>query len=171
MTSPLRLSSPSWPCIFTSPHCWSTVCVSRDLNLLADIPKLSFPSKWCYTTFLFSNLSVCHPNLSFSLSACLPACVCPSLPQMTADTWSAWQWSRIRTYRQSLQQTGCVGVWRQTFECWTSVCLSVFWLVHLSFDFLNSACDKSYIMFQLYFSCTCSMFNITHFTVFEGKHS
>lgn len=77
--------------------------------------------------FPLSNLSVCHSNLTFSLSVCLPACVCLSLLQMTVDTWSAWQWLRIHII-QSIMLTDrlCVGVWRQTFKCWTSVCLSVF---------------------------------------------
>lgn len=82
MTSPLRLSSPSPEHVSSHHHDAGpvSVSVSRDLNLLADIPELSFPLNDVTQFFFpFLYLSVSHPNLSFGLSVCLPASLCVSL--------------------------------------------------------------------------------------------
>lgn len=113
--------------VSSHPHTAAPLCEQRFKSSRRYSRAIFFLQIVVHNVFFPSNLSVCHSNLRFSLSVFLPACVCLSLLQMTVDTWSAWQWLRIHIIQSiTLTDRLCVGVWRQTFKCWTSVCLSVF---------------------------------------------
>lgn len=115
MASPLRLSSPSLSMYLhvTTPPPPHSASVSRDLNLLADIPELSFSLQiMLHSVFFLCASKICLSATLICRLVCLSVwqlvCVPPHRRWLQTHGQPAWQWSRMRTYSQSLSRTACV---------------------------------------------------------------